>query len=290
MGQKNVGLFGVVANKSYFCGKLLTVRSKAAQPCRLTTKHLIIMKTLITLAALLLNVSFAMADVYSEGLKKMMNAGALSLNLEKLRSTFPDNGQASAGLDRLDDMVEIIAPYYRKNMSETEFTQMVDYQLQPEILAIQKSMLGNVNDIGAMMQGMMDKVMTIAQGGNAEPIAEKDASPVLKEKIHRYFEMMDVKNTVTSSMKSVKQVVLSQAAGNPQNEQMITVFDRITNYMENNVSALLANIFVEKVSEESLDACLKMSDQPFFPAMKRANKAMLDDMPAIIEKIIPRMK
>ena len=248
------------------------------------------MKTLITLVALLLNFSCAMADVYSEGLKKMLEAGALSIDLEKIRGAFPGNGQESAGVGGLDGVVEIIAPYYRQNMTETEFAQMVDYQLQPEILAVQKSLLGNVNDFGSMMQGMIDKVMTIAQGGSVGPIAEKDANPALKEKIHRYLDMMDLENAVASSMKSAKQVALSQAAGNPQNEQMMTVFDRVTTYIEDNIRAILVNLFIEKVSEESLDVCLKISDQPFFPAMRKANKAMLDDLPEIIEKIIPRMR
>ena len=248
------------------------------------------MKTLITLVVLILNVSCAMADVYSEGLRKMMDAGVFAVSPDNLKLPALSDGQPLIKADVFDNMVEIIAPYYRDNMTETEFTQMVDFQMQPEIIAIQKSLLGKLDDLGVVIEGMQDKIMVVAQGGKADPIAEKDADPRLKEKIHRYLDVMDTKNTVTASMKSVRQMLMSHAENNPMSEHMMAVYDRITGYVADNISAVLTNIYIDNATEKSLDVCLTISDQPFYPAMKKANEAMLEDMSNIISKIIPEKK
>ena len=99
------------------------------------------MKRILVFALMLLNVAYAMADVYTDGLRKLLNSNAMeflvgSERLKILRAA--DKSGDSLGEDPLNALVDLAAPYYRDNMTEEEFLQMVDFMMKPDYLAIGK--------------------------------------------------------------------------------------------------------------------------------------------------------
>lgn len=238
------------------------------------------MKILITIVAMLLNVTVMMADVYTDGMKKLLNEGVLSgMNLKNLPTA------------DMEGVIEMLAPYYRENMTEKEFQQMMDFQMQPEILEATKQLMKNTADPQGMMQEIMPAMMSLMQGGQPEPLKEKECDAKLKAKILRYIEITDVEKMTTTTLNTVKKVIVTQMGGNvPQDQKemaeksMTSVFD----YMGSNVKVLIFNVLTG-CNEKSMDAFLSIEKQPFFPAYKKVGKAVLDDMPKIMTTIVEKM-
>lgn len=236
------------------------------------------MKRVFIIVLMLLNISFAMADVYTDGLKKLLNSNARELLVSseqlKMLQTADKTGN---GIDEVFNMVaDIMAPYYRDNMTEEEFLQMIDFLMKPEYstLGIELSKMSIAN--GSYQQTIQSAVNIIVSGGKPEDVQLKSCSTTMKEKVERLFNEMDVDRTILVSMEQMFTLLNAQAANAPaeKKEQVRKVCNGMMDYYKNNYRTIIMNNYIDTVTEQELDVVLSITKESFYPSYKKACTAM----------------
>lgn len=249
------------------------------------------MKILITLLSFLLQATIAMADIYTDGLKKLSDAGAISV-IEGLQGQL-DPTQQGKVKDAFEKSVEVMADYYRKNMTESEFRQYVDFQLQPEMVQATRNVMGNVAAAQkTIMNHMAPALMAISQGQTPSNIPHSQCNPTKLRKILRYLDINGTDKTLATSMSSTKAIIANEMAKGSaaDKEKKMDYINRLFDYLNRNVKTVVVNTMIETASESDIDTFLSIEKQPFFPSYEKTLDAMIEDMPQLLQKLLEKMR
>lgn len=232
------------------------------------------------------------ADVYTEGLKTlMMNGGVNILNTEQLSKLSVATGGSADQF--VDDMVEIISPYYRDNMSEEEFKQMLAFYQKPEIIAITKKLADGSNaSLDQLSKDIMARVMQMMQGGEMEPIKVEGCSEEFIKAFDRFYTLSNTDKSMESAMAFVNQMFnrMKQSIPAGQQEQFMTMMNKLLSFMKENMKPLTMMVLSKSLTVDDLNTFCTVTDEPFYPAMQKVYDAVAADMPAIMQKATEKIK
>lgn len=254
------------------------------------------MKTKLILsliAAMLLQFTTIKADTYTDGLMKMMNSEILaSLNAKSFQAAaqIPGANANYLNTDFKKDAVEWMAPHYRKYMSEKEFNEMLDFYMQPEMLAIQKKVLASASgDNQAMMQQLMPQVQSLMMGGTADDLSMPDCDPKLKEAILHWLEINKCVECSKAALEGARKVMTKIVPGNmpaDQMEMMNTMMDRLFTFMEKNMTALTLTMMVNgNVELKDIEALNAIEKKSFFANYQKTAVSVANDMSTFVDMV-----
>lgn len=226
---------------------------------------------LIALVAVLFCTATIKADIYSDGLKTLVENQVIpNLNLGDINK-----------LGGIDNVVEKIAPYYRDNMSEAEFTKMVNYYQNPKFLAISSKISEKSKaSIEQFVPTMMSTGMQIAQGGSAANIEAKECSAEFKAAYDRYYRVSGADGILTSleaAFNEMSKNLPSQASA---------MFTRLLDYMKVNIPTFTRNMMVDSVTVEELNYLCEVEKESFYAPMMKAQDAMMKSLPSFAQSFI----
>lgn len=228
------------------------------------------------------------ADVYTDGLKTLMKNGGVSImNTDQLAKISAATGGDAEKF--FDSMVDIIAPYYRDNMSEEEFKQMLAFYQKPEIAAIVKKMAeGSSVTQEQVMQNIMPQMMQVMQGGEVEPIKVEGCSEEFIKAFDRFYTMSNTDKSMEGALAFIKQMFEGMKQSMPvgQQEQIMSTMDKILAFVKTNVKPITMMTLSKTLTVDDLNAFCSVSNEPFYPAMQKVYDAVAADMPVIMKKIM----
>jgi len=257
------------------------------------------------------------ADEYTTIIEKMLREGVIAGNnsstqqLGQLQQMAPDLTEyMESGM--LTDVAEIMAPYYRANCTVEEMKQMVEYLTAPEKIEIVKKMTSNMQANGEDMEQVLGPVMqSLMMGGEASKIEPLECSKEYEEAFNRLAKINSMEkvakgsgNSVIDAAKGSMKILKKVFAGMGEDNNMVEQLDaamaqieepmkKVGEFMENNMLTIIRNSFIQNVSLEELNQLCEIEKQSFYPAYKRANEAMLDNMGEITDKtldlLVPKM-
>lgn len=251
------------------------------------------MKKLFFLAAMLLMSATAIkADVYSDGLKSFLNSGASSqLDVNKLSAQLQQMGVDTttySAQQMLDDVVEILAPYYRQNFTEEQMQQFVQFYAQPQIVELTKKSAAATEMLQVQNQAILsDAIMKITTGQTPADIQPVQCSPAYLAAFDRYWEMADVETTLDKMTGALEGLFAGMQKGSEEEKKAgVEMAGRLISYLKTNFRALTLNSLSGVLSEQDLVTFTSVMDQPFYPAMRKTNQSLVDDLPNFLSKII----
>lgn len=241
---------------------------------------------IVALVAMLFSFSVAKADIYTESLTKMFTSGVLSgVDME---SIVKQSGNQVDVNSLIPKMAEAMAPYYRENMSEAEMKQLVDYYTSPEIVASAKKIVQEANNTqGAMMKDLGPALMQIMQGQTPAKPKPVEVDAAYKAAFDRYLEVNNVNENIKATFDGLTGVLkMSMPSQNAEQEEQITsMFARLSSFMSENMGTVLLNAFHDKVTIDDLNTYNKIAELPFYEGSKKATTAMIKDLPNFIKKM-----
>ena len=261
------------------------------------------MKTRIILlfvAALLMQFTTVSADNYTDGIIKLMDNEAISTfntqMVEKMSQT-PVVDVDYFKSQFKTDVAEWIADHYRKNMPENEFSDMVSFFLQPEVLAVQKKVLSAIasSQEEEFKQKLFPQMMALVMGGTPEDLKEPDCDPELKQEILHWMDVNFVRENLKATIEATKSVVADNALANSklpeeQKERVTKTVNGVLSFMERNTTPLLMMSLVGNVDLHDMQVLNSMEKEPFFESYRQTNLSLDNDMSTFMSQIITHMK
>ena len=261
------------------------------------------MKTRIILlfvAALLMQLTTVSADNYTDGITKLMDNEAFSSfntkMFEQLSQT-PNVDVEYIKSQFKNDAVEWIADHYRQNMPENEFSDMVSFFLQPEVLAVQKKVLSAIasSQEEEFKQKLFPQMMALVMGGTPEDLKEPDCDPELKQEILHWMDVNFVRENLKATIEATKSVVADNALANSklpeeQKERVTKTVNGVLSFMERNTTPLLMMSLVGNVDLHDMQVLNSMEKEPFFESYRQTNLSLDNDMSTFMSQIITHMK
>lgn len=251
------------------------------------------MKKLFFVAAMLLMSTIAIkADVYSDGLKSFINSGASpQLDVNKLSAQLQQMGVDTttySAQQMFDDVVEIFAPYYRQNFTEEEMQQFVQFYAQPQMVALAKKSVSVSEMQQVQNQAILsDAIMKITTGQTPADIQPVPCSPAYLAAFDKYWEMADVENTLDKTTGALEGLFSGMLTGSAEEKKAsMELAGQLISYLKKNFRAITLNVVADVLSEEDLATYTSVMDQPFYPAMRKTNQSLADDMPNFLSKIL----
>ena len=194
------------------------------------------------IAALLMQLTTVSADNYTDGITKLMDNEAISSFNTKMFEQLSQTPNVDVEYFKSqfeNDAAEWIADHYRKNMPEKDFSDMVSFFLQPEVLAIQKKVLSAVASSQGeeVKQKLFPQMMTLIMGGTPEDLQEPDCDPELKQEILHWMDALLM-------MYMVGKVDLHdmQVLNSIEKEPFYESYKKTNLSLANDVSTLLAKV------------------------------------------------
>ena len=252
------------------------------------------------IAALFMQLTTVSADNYTDGITKLMDNEAISSfntkMFEQLSQT-PNVDVEYFKFQLKNDAAEWIADHYRKNMPEKDFSDMVSFFLQPEVLAIQKKVLSAVasSQGGEIMQKLAPQMMALIMGGTPEDLPEPDCDPELKKEILHWMDVNFARENFKASIEAAKSVVADNALANSklpeeQKERVTKTVNGVLSFMERNTTPLLMMSLVGNVDLHDMQVLNSMEKEPFFESYRQTNLSLDNDMSTFMSQIITHMK
>lgn len=232
------------------------------------------------------------ADVYTDGLKIMVkNGGFNALNTEQLSKLSTATGGNAEQF--IDDVVEIIAPYYRDNMTEEEFKQMLAFYQKPEIIDIMKKVSKGANTSQEeLAQKFMPQMMQLMQGGEVEPVKVEGCSEEYIKAFDRFYSMSNTDKAMESAMAVVQQMFEGMKKNVPAEQQdaIMNTLNKLVSFMKENMKPITMMILSKSLTVDDINTFCTVADEPFYPAMQKVYNAVADDMPALMKKTLEKVK
>ena len=252
------------------------------------------------IAVLLMQLTTVSADNYTDGITKLMDNEAISSfntkMFEQLSQT-PNVDVEYIKSQFKNEAVEWIADHYRKNMPEKDFSDMVSFFLQPEVLAIQKKVLSAVasSQGDEIKQKLFPQMMALIIGGTPEDLQEPDCDPELKKEILHWMDVNFASENFKASIEAAKSVVADNALANSklpeeQKERVTKTVNGVLSFMERNTTPLLMMSLVGNVDLHDMQVLNSMEKEPFFESYRQTNLSLDNDMSTFMSQIITHMK
>lgn len=247
----------------------------------------------IVLATMFFCAPSAKADVYSDGVRKIATNGvAIVISSEDLSQLSKITGQGSLSKQEILDMiVETMTPYYRENMSEEEFLQMVDFYSREDVKAVYAKVSSSKND-GKFAEMLQGAFLMIMQGQTPDDIVANDCDAEYKKAFDRYCEVCRVEESF-SRMSGTMSTSLSQMIPGIPTEYQETVKGMIDNlfaYMQKNIKTVMLNGYSNHITVDDLNLLSSEADMPFYAASQKASMACLGDLGTLVSKVLKAVK
>ena len=252
------------------------------------------------IAALLMQLTTVSADNYTDGITKLMDNEAISSfntkMFEQLSQT-PNVDVEYFKFQLKNDAAEWIADHYRKNMPEKDFSDMVSFFLQPEVLAIQKKVLSAVASSQGeeVKQKLFPQMMALIMGGTPEDLQEPDCDPELKKEILHWMDVNFAGENFKASIEAAKSVVADNTLANSklpeeQKERVTKTMNGVLSFMERNTTPLLMMYMVGKVDLHDMQVLNSIEKEPFYESYKKTNLSLANDVSTLLAKVVAHMK
>lgn len=255
-------------------------------------------KNLLRIALLFITLSLSLSsfadnkgDIYTDGLRTLMKNGAINVlnssQLSKLAASTGGNAEQF-----FEDLIEISAPYYRNNMSEEEFKQMVAFYQKPEITAITKKIVnGNNLSQEQMMQDIMPKMMQMMQGGTVEPIKVEGCSDEFIEAFNRFYSLSNGDKAMNGTFDFLKQKFEGMKQSIPAMQQgaVMDALNKLVSFMKENIKPVTMMILSKSLTVDDLNTVCSVTNEPFYPALQKTNDAIAADIPVLMQKIMGKI-
>lgn len=253
------------------------------------------MRMIMLVAVMAMGVASAMADKYSEGLKKMLDSGAVSqIMTQGLKSVADKSSDARKEYfanQFTQDLADAMAPYYRENMSEKSFDGFMAFYSRPDVVAATTRMTGSVTDTKELMSPLQSAVLTILQGGEPKPVRPVGCSDAFKAKVDKYIEVYKVDKNMQQTLSGVKSTFTQQMGMVPeeQREMVERVLDATMNYLGANMNVIICNMLIKSASEDDLDLLNSVEKEDFYPEMMKATNALTNDIGSLTSSIVGKI-
>ena len=251
-------------------------------------------------AALLMQLTTVSADNYTDGITKLMDNEAISSFNTKMFEQLSQTPNVDVEYFKSqfkNEAVEWVADHYRKNMSEKDFSDMVSFFLQPEVLAVQKKVLSAIasSQEEEFKQKLFPQMMALVMGGTPEDLKEPDCDPELKQEILHWMDVNFVRENLKATIEATKSVVADNALANSklpeeQKERVTKTVNGVLSFMERNTTPLLMMSLVGNVDLHDMQVLNSMEKEPFFESYRQTNLSLDNDMSTFMSQIITHMK
>lgn len=240
-------------------------------------------KIIIASAMLMLSCSMALADDYTVGLKKMIEANALeSVNMETIQKMTSDKSIRGKVLDKV---VERAASCYRENMSVDEFKSMVEFCTNQEYVDLRNRLDAIVTkDFEADFENFLTDeylnfiTMNILAGKKCETTAKAKCSPEYDAEIETFLEISSIKNVMDGILPAITASIMMEVENQPNAKelkpQMEKAVQELCNVINKDLTTLIGNALIKNVPLEDLKKYDSITQQPFYANMKKANAAL----------------
>ncbi|MCQ2257215.1 MAG: hypothetical protein MJZ41_04375 [Bacteroidaceae bacterium] len=239
------------------------------------------------------------ADVYSEGLTKLLDSGIVSnIDIADLQEQFKKSG-VNVSEEYLNgkfktDVAELLASYYRDNMSERDFALLMDYvSNNPDYAeSMQKIAKAQVAANNEMSEIVVAAALMIALGGKPEAVAPIESSTDYKKAFDKYAEVIHLNESTESVMIMLKKMFEEQVSDNDAEgrENMNRFLGSMIDYVKQNMPAIIFNKMVGKVDVGDYETVSAIQKEPFYGGYIKSADAIIADLPnflnALMQKIV----
>lgn len=231
-------------------------------------------------AALLLQFSTVKADTYSDGLKNLIEFGVMS---------FGSNQELDAEMNQ--SLVEWLTPYYRKNMSETEFKQMCDYMTRADNAELLKKVYKSIGTDPSEMQSIIspDIAQKLMFGQTPDNLKLPECDPQLLKEVQRYMKMERTEEIGRSTVSAIKEILPKQMAGSipeAQRGQVMNLLSSVFGYIEQNIGVILTTQMVKSLSLDDIKKLNAIENEPFFPAYQKVTDDVANNMKPLLDMMV----
>lgn len=254
------------------------------------------MKKLFSLfiVACLLSTMTATADIYHDGLRKMMDSGMNEqFSRQSLQELLEKEGKTEADLDKIvDKTVELIAPYYRKNFTEESFKQYLQFYTRPEMIEFQKKItMVNAITKNASKSNLVKVMMQVQDGKSPTDVFALPCSAEYEQAFNRYCQMNNMDETVEYMTAILKLSFALQSDNDPiKKNELQNILNVLLDHVKTNYRTLVRNSMLDIISIEELQSYTSAMDQPFYPSQVKAQKSMLEDIPNLLTNVVQMME
>ncbi|MCQ2311917.1 MAG: hypothetical protein MJZ84_00495 [Paludibacteraceae bacterium] len=216
------------------------------------------------------------ADIYTDGLKKIVSEGMSAYNLDDMVSALRNAGVSEETIsleDIIDATVDVMANYYRECFTDEMFEQYMTFYSQPEIAALTKKNVQFTQLFQGKLNTFLVSTMTSLQAGQLpSDVKAVRCSKGYKAAFEKYWEFsnMDLAVSAISS-------ILEQSFKN-ENAQTNAVGQMVIAYFEKNVPVVTRNALLDVMNEEELKLFLSVTEQPFYESLSKVNNTFTEKL------------
>ena len=250
------------------------------------------------IAALFMQLTTVSADNYTDGITKLMDNEAISSFNTKMFEQLSQSPNVDVEYFKSqfeNETVEWIADHYRKNMPEKDFSDMISFFLQPEVLAVQKKVLSVIASSQGddIKQKLFPQMMALIMGGTPEDLKEPDCDPELKKEILHWMDVNFARENFKATIEAAKSVVADNTLAKLPEEQkgkMTQTMNGIFSFMERNTTPLLMMYMVGKMDLHDMQVLNSIEKEPFYESYKKTNLSLANDVSTLMAKVVAHMK
>lgn len=230
------------------------------------------MKKIVLLFALLLcSLSLTVkADIYTDGLRKMVTEGMATYNPEEMMSALQNAGIKKEYLsydDVIDIMVDVLAMYYREGFTEEQFEQYMTFYSQPKMAAVLKKNIQFSKSLKQELESFMQTTaLLIKCGMEPSDLKATHCSKGYQAAFKKYWEFNKYDYVLSSTVDALEQAV---AEGDAQTK---ATMQAIIAYLKKNMSVVVRNTLLETMNEEDLKLFLTVTEQPFAESVTKVGE------------------
>ena len=249
---------------------------------------------LILCLLLLGNTSCTGQESYHDVIKQLLKYGSLSngMSMENMRPLFESQTEQvlsdltgeekKAKIKELvdaycegplfEDMATLMQPHFEKHVSLADLKDYADVAATAQFQEVNT----RANSAGEMAgANLMTGIMAFASGNTPEAIKPIECSDNYKKLFADYYEASDSDGVLDQMVTAMSQAMQTEA----MDEQAITLFNKMMDYMKANFHTAMLNSFVSGgVSEDDLDYFSEIIKMPAYSGVLSATKDMLTDV------------
>lgn len=243
---------------------------------------------------------------YQNKLKELFNANTTLMNLDAEQQVdayanmlkMGGMGEADAkalcqkyfSTQFMNDMVEVVSPYYEKVLSEADINSLIE-QLNTPAGKLSTNHIGKATKqmSSPEAQGFMQKaMMSILQGQKAEEVKPEACSAVYQQKFNEYYTVTNTAANITSVISSLEPALMGQAQTSEQKTQMRNLLNSLSSFLTTNMKTFALNTFHPEVTEADLDFYINFSKSPAGQNLIKGGSAMTKDAMNMGTKLVEK--
>jgi hypothetical protein len=267
-------------------------------------------RIVLMMAVVLMALTSVNAESYRDLLKEYLNVsgqlGELSMQdqlADALSRVVPGEQAAEvAGIVKeyattgmADDLVDVMLPYFEKNVSEADLKEMMKVYQDERYMKLHsqaQQLLGNLqNDAEyARFMGNFEQALgNIVQGKPVEDVAvPASITPEYKAAFDEYYRRSGVGEVLDNSFSSITGMV-KQELENQGVPNAVMVADDMGKYLTRNMQTLTMVIFSRAYSADDLEYMTKMADTEAGRHCMKAAKDMTANPFALVAQMMQKM-